>query len=159
MLDFNPYAFPVIGAGVALIILARVVLHYREIPGAAAFAGLLISCAVYSLFYSLELSSTGLRGAFIFYRLSYLGITALPVFFLLFALDYTGRPRRLSRPVLALLCVIPLTTLALVATSPRHEFYLRDGRMDLSGPFPVFAFNPGPWYWAVSYTHLTLPTN
>ncbi|MDP8237347.1 MAG: histidine kinase N-terminal 7TM domain-containing protein [Candidatus Erginobacter occultus] len=147
MLNFNFYAMPVAAAGLALFLLARVAFRYREIPGAAAFAGLLISCAVYSFFYSLELSSTGPRGAFIFYRLSYIGITALPLFFLLFALGYTGRIRRLSRSALVLLCAIPVTTLLLVASSSRHGFYLRDGRLDLSGPFPVFAFSPGPWYW------------
>ncbi len=147
MLYFNPYALPVLAAGLALIFLARVSLRYREVPGAAAFAGLLFSCAVYSLFYSLELSSTGLREAFIFYRLSYLGITALPVFFLLFALGYTGRIRRLSPPAFPLLFTIPVTTFLLVASSSRHGFYLRAGRLDLSGPFPVFAFSPGPWYW------------
>jgi len=147
MLYFNPYALPVLAAGLVLILLARVSLRYREVPGAAAFAGLLISCAVYSLFYSLELSSTGLRGAFIFYRLSYLGVTALPVFYLLFALGYTGLTPRLPRAAPALLGAIPLTTLVLVLSSSRHGFYLRQGRMDLSGPFPVFAFRPGPWYW------------
>ncbi len=147
MLYFNPYALPVLAVGLALILLARVAFRYRGAPGASAFAGLLLACAVYSIFYTLELSSTGLQAAFIFYRLSYLGITALPVFFLLFALGYNGRIRRLSRPALVLLCAIPVITLVLVASSPRHGFYLRAGWLDLSGPFPVFAFIPGPWYW------------
>ncbi len=147
MLYFNPYSIPVLAAALALILLARVVLRYREVPGGPAFSGLLISCAVYALFYSLELSAADLPTAFLFYRASYLGITALPGFFLLFALGYTGRSRRLKVPGLILLFAIPLFTLALVAAGTGHDLFLRDARMDLSGPFPVFAFSPGPWYW------------
>jgi signal transduction histidine kinase len=88
---------------------------------------------------------------------SYIGITALPVLWLTFVLIYTGSAQWLNPPRLALLFVVPLTTLVLVWTNDYHHLIWVTSTLDMSGPFPAFARTYGPWFWVhAAYSYLCL---
>ena len=74
----------------------------------------------------------------------YIGVCALPPAWLVFALQYTGRERRVTQRLVARLSVVPvcvLVLLAVPATTHLVRFY-PPGPLD---PHPVVG--PGPAFW------------
>src|SRR5262245_55841120 len=119
---------PYIVLGIAAAI-AIAVAHYswrrRSLRGAAALAGIAVSVAEWALTYALELASPGLSSKIVWAKLEYLGIVSVPLAWLVFTLHYTRAEKRLPRPVLALLAVIPCLTFALVLTNELHHLVWR----------------------------------
>lgn len=60
------------------------------------FSLMLLAAAWWTLTYGLELASTTLQQMMFFIRLEYLGISLIPVFWLLFSLEYTQQERPVS---------------------------------------------------------------
>lgn len=108
---------------------------------------LMLAVTVWALTYGFELASTTLAAMRFWVRLEYLGISTGPVFWLLFAIRYTGHDAWLSRRTIAALFIIPSLTILLNATNEWHRLYYRSVGVDRSGPIPLFAIEPGPWYW------------
>jgi PAS domain S-box-containing protein len=109
----------------------------------------------------LELGSPDLEAKLFWANLEYLGIVIIPVMWLVFALQYSGRERYLTRRNLVLLLSIPLITLLLVWTNNLHGLMRYNVRLDTSGPFSVVAKTYGIWFWvntAYSYGLLFLGT-
>jgi PAS domain S-box-containing protein len=79
----------------------------RDTPGARAFSLLAGAMAVYGFTYavSIPVPSGPLRA--MLGATQWFGIALLPVTWLLFALEYSGRPEYLRRPIVVALCVIP----------------------------------------------------
>ena len=108
---------------------------------------LFMANAFYSLFYTFEISVKTLEEVTIFYRLEYLGISVLSSFYLMFALQFTGKGKWLTTRNRILLLTIPFITVVLVNTNPQHHFLYAEEKLDLSGPFPAFSFVPSAWYY------------
>lgn len=144
---FNFYSIPVIIAGVIMLLIAVMAKKHRHIHGVNCFMAVMLAGVVYSFFYALEISTANLELVKIFYKLEYLGIPFISLFFLLFAINYTGRKRSLNKYRRMALFVIPVITLALVFTNSYHQLFITDAYIDDQGLFPVFSFEPGIWYW------------
>lgn len=92
-------------------------------------------------------------------NLKYLFIVTIPVAWLVFALYYSNRIRRLRFMHLALLTAIPLLTLAMIATNELHHLMFQhiEWRPSRHLIIPMRQF--GPWFWihtAYSYGLLFL---
>jgi PAS domain S-box-containing protein len=88
-------------------------------------------------------------------------IAFLPVAYLAFVLQYTGRERWLTPRNLALSGVIPCITQLMIWTNDAHGLFRYDVRLDESGPVLNFQSTSGAWYWvhtAYSYIFLVLGT-
>jgi diguanylate cyclase (GGDEF)-like protein/PAS domain S-box-containing protein len=87
------------------------------------------------------------------------GIVSLPVFWLVFALQYAGLQKWLARPVLGLLSALPLASLALEWSNTLHHLFWAETRLDASGSIPTLQVSYGPWFYlhaAYSYALILL---
>jgi PAS domain S-box-containing protein len=144
---FNVYTIPLIASVFILYMLAFHVRKLKKTPGTTCFSMLLVSVAIYSFFYLLEISSTTVHTVLIFYKMEYLGVSVIPFFFLFFAMNYTGKKHWMSASLTAILLLIPLITIFLVFTTEFHDLFHKGFYMSNDGPFPVLIYEPGIWYW------------
>ena len=154
--QYPAYVLPLLLATATLVMLALYTRRHRSTPGAGTFALLMLAAAWWASMYTLELGSVGLDNKVIWAKAKYLGVVTLPVAWLAFALQYTGRGRWLTKRNLALLSIMPLATLALVATNEAH-YLIWEPEIDTVGPFSVLHMGFGAWFWVqAAYSYLLL---
>jgi PAS domain S-box-containing protein len=133
----------------ALMSSAVVVLswRYRERPGANALGLIAGTVTLIAAGYAAELASGTLERILLAAYLQYIGIVLLPVFWLWFALNYTGRDAWLHTSHRYFLFIIPAVTLALVLTNTYHGLIWRQIALSTSGARVFFDPDYGPWFW------------
>jgi len=115
----------------------------RGSAGAKAFILILASGIEYTITYALELNSTDVASQQMWGDLKYLGVCVLPIAWVAFTLQYTGRSHWLTRRLVVLLAIEPAIVLTILAVpSTRHLVHVYPG---LGGRFPVIAFGPVGW--------------
>ncbi len=114
-------------------------------------------CSLWILFYVFEMGFNALGIKIIFSKLQYLPITAIPVLWLVFILDYSDKKRYIKKSILYLLCLIPAITLILVFTNEYHNLIWQSTTLNANSIFPVLVNTYGWWFWIwVSYAYLLL---
>jgi PAS domain S-box-containing protein len=152
-----PYTIPLVIAAALALVVALVVLRRYTVPGARPLLALSMAASLWSFAYALELSTVGSPVALVWARVQYLGIMALPVAWVIFALQYTNHQRWLSRRALAWLLVIPLATQILVWTNASHQLIWRRITLNTAGQFPILEYDHGIGFWVCNgYAHLCL---
>ena len=144
---FNPFALISFTSFLIMILLGSFLLHKYYTAQTKFVVLLFLANAIYSFFYTFEISFKTLEEITWFYRFEYFGIPFLSTYYLLFALHFSGRTNWLTRRNKLLLFTIPVITLILVFTNEYHHFFYASEKMNLEGPFPSFSFNPGIWYY------------
>jgi PAS domain-containing protein len=94
-------------------------------------------------------------------KMSYFGITAMPIAWLVFTLQYTNREKWLTRRNLAILIILPVITLVIVWTNNIHHLIWKDIWLDTSLSSPVDAVTHNTWFWVYAtyaYSLLLLGT-
>ncbi len=125
--------------------------------GAIPLLFLMLAVIEWSLANALELGSANLSAKLLWANIEYLGIVVVPVMWLLFAFQYTGKGMLLTRRNLALLASVPLATLLMVWTNDFHGLMRYDVRLDSGGPFSVVLKTYGTWFWVlVAYSYVLL---
>jgi PAS domain S-box-containing protein len=154
---FNPFALISFSSFLIMMVLAFLMWHKYYNDQTKFVVLLFLANAIYSFFYTFEISFKTINEIVWFYRLEYLGIPFLSSFFLIFALHFTGRSRWLKSRNMLLIFGIPIITLMLVFTNAHHHlFYIRE-EMKMVGPFPSFSFVPAVWYYVQqAYTIVTM---
>jgi len=155
--QYTPFVFPlfvttVIAAGLALYAWQR-----RPAVGAVPFALLMSSVAAWSLVYALRLGSADLPSKLFLAKIRYLPIVATPTMWLVFVLQYTGRGKRLTRPTMVLLAIVPAITLALVWTNDFHHLFWTEINLKRVGSLMIWDAPHGPAFWVYAlYIYLLL---
>ncbi len=156
--QFTPQAVPLLAASVLSAVLSLYSWRHRRVPAAPALALLLLGACVWSASYGAELSNPTLPGQIFWAKAKYLGVGMVPLAWLSFALQYTGRGRLLTSRVLALLTLEPILTLLLVSTNEAHGLIWSRVTPVPAGP-PIMQYGPGFWvHVAYSYTVLFVST-
>lgn len=138
-------------------LMALVAFQRRAKTGAVVLICLMLATCVYSLGYALELASSTLPWMLFWSKFQYLGISVIPPLWIIMTIQYTGRDRWLTRPVLIALFVIPIITLILHFTDDYYHLYYRTVSINLNSPFPLLSFTKGPWYWVqMAYINLSV---
>jgi PAS domain S-box-containing protein len=154
-LQYIPYALPLLVAAAVSTGLALHAWRCRRRPGAAAVTLLMLAVTEWSLAYAFELCSPDLPFKLFWGKFAYLGVVVVPVAWLAFVLQYTGREKWLTRRNVALLVIMPLATLLLVWTNESHRLYYRDVRLTTSGSLLVLDLTYGAWFWVdIAYEYL-----
>ena len=139
--QFTPEIVPVLLAAAIAIILAAYAWQKRRAVGAIPFALLMLAVTGWAFGYTIQLgaqnSTTLAWGA----TLTYLGTVAVPTFWFLFAVQFTGRDGWLTRRNLALLAVIPLITLLLALTNGAHRLMWQ--QVGFEGSSTLLTLNAG----------------
>ncbi len=147
MYYYNPYAIPTMLTGI--LILAIAIYNFRFIKSERTlyFSLLALCSAIYSLAYTMEISTNDLAVMLLWLRIEYIGIAFIPTFFILFALVYTGRAGKVGPLLKAVLYLFSLITVILVFTLDHHNLMHQAPALNTEGPFPVLNFERGAWYW------------
>jgi diguanylate cyclase (GGDEF)-like protein/PAS domain S-box-containing protein len=144
-------------AFVLSVVIATIGWRNKGRPGGLRLAALMAAAGLWSGLYALELAVPSLSAKTLCAQLEYLGIATIPLAWFLFARDYSGATRPLSRKTLILLSVSPLLTFAIVMTNPYHHLVWSRVALTDSGAFPQLVVTHGPWFWvhvAFSYSML-----
>src|SRR5947209_11993136 len=155
--QYTPYVLPEVISGAISLWLVITTWRRRSAPGAMPFIVLLLGAAEWSLGYAVELGSPDLPSVIFWNNVEWLGVVLLPPAWLAFALQYTGRARWLTRPMIVLLAIVPLVTLLLIWTNDMHGLIRSNSRLDNSVPFSALVSTNGGWFWVfVMYTYVLL---
>ena len=153
----TPYTLPLlIAAGISagLVVYSG---RRRLGAGSAPFVAVMLSLVVWSAGYALELASVDLADKIFWAKVEYLGIVVVPVGWVAFALQYTGREKWLTRRNLAVLAIEPLIALLMVWTNEAHGLVWRTTRLDTSGSFSMLHVGYGLLFWVhVIYSYVLL---
>lgn len=115
----------------------------KSVPAARPFGILSVGIGLYTLFYMFEMISIPLNVKEAFYTLKYLGIMMMPIGFVWFTLEYTGRKSQFTRRWLIFTGLICALVWLLVATNPLHNGFYSDAHLEIHQSFVIMAFQPG----------------
>lgn len=129
----------------------------RFAPAGRPFLGLMFCTFFYSIGYAFELTSRNQAGMLFWNKIQYLGISFIPVFWILVACRYSGRDAWLIKPVVSVLFFLSSLTFLFNLTDEAHHLFYAATSLDTSGPFPTLIVQGGPWYWVhIIYSNLAL---
>ena len=114
--------------------------------GRAELAHSLMMLALWAFCYAMVILSTSLVAKSFWFKFEHVGIVSQPVFWFLFALNYTSLNKPLKWPWLIALWTIPAISLALVFSQNGFHLYYATVEIasDTGGPFIV---TRGTFYW------------
>ena len=150
MLQFNVFAVLLIISALATGVLATVLLA-RVGQAGKYFGWMLISTSIWSAAYAFELTSTTLESMLFWIKIEYIGIGLIPGFWMVFCLAFTGQSHLLTNRNIALLFLVPVTTVLMVWTNEWHNLHYISYQVASNTPFPMLDFLRGPWYLVHMY--------
>jgi len=129
----------------------------QKTVGAKSLGWLLAAIAIYSGFYAFELNSSSLEAMLFWNRLEYIGISFIPLLWILFTARYADMRWVPNRPVMILLFLVSLVTLFGAFSDPYLHLRYTTVFVLNAGPFPVLGFTRGPLYWShVTFTLISI---
>ncbi|WP_424358375.1 sensor histidine kinase [Methanocella sp. MCL-LM] len=144
---FSPYVIVLLICAALSAALAWYVWHRRTSPGAIYFILLMVCAAEWSLTGFLEMALTDLQAKVISTQLSYLSVVFVGPLWLLFTLDYGRHQKWITRNTIALLCIIPVLTLAFVLTNTWHGLVWPEITLLSDAPGSTPIYQHGAVYW------------
>jgi diguanylate cyclase (GGDEF)-like protein len=147
MANWSITPFPVLQGLISIftLCLAIIVWQRRGIPGSKQLSFMLLAVTIWTSMTGLDTASIPISQKIIWSKIQYLGISSCPVFFLLFIIEYTNQEHFLNRTRLALLWLIPVTTVAMAATNEIHHLIWTSFT-----PIPgsnLIVYGHGSWFW------------
>jgi len=141
-----------VGVGLAGAILAW---RERPEPGAVPLTVLMAGQCWWSATQIFRIDATGMGEQIFWIDISWVGVVVIPVAWLLFALDYTGRSEYLRPRYIAVVSAVPLFCGVLGVTNEFHNLlYVDSTFVEVSGRMIVDR-TPGPGFWVIAgYTYL-----
>ncbi|MEF8780079.1 MAG: histidine kinase N-terminal 7TM domain-containing protein [Haloferacaceae archaeon] len=127
----------------------------RDQPGALSLLLLLGGQVWWTTSLLFQIQATTHDAKLFWVNVSWVGVVAIPVAWLLFAFEYTGRDQYVQPRYVALISVIPAATVFLAFTNDFHQLvYAQTMLVEHEG---AVRFNhvSGPWFWAIAiYTYV-----
>jgi len=159
--EYTPLLIPLVVATAVSIILIIYALPRRKAAGAKSFLLLMSGVAVWLIGYAFEISGLDISTSIFWANISYFGIASLPVAWLLFSLEYTGRSHLLTTRNIGLLFFEPAIIMLLIWTDEFHHLFRQSVTMTVTNLMPLLENVRGPSFWvhtAYSYLLLVLGT-
>ena len=121
----------------------------KSVPAAREFALLMLAVSAWAFCAVIEAASTSEAAKVTWSVLSYIGIQAVPVLFLIFVLRYTGEDSWLTRRNVALLFALPLATLVIAATNGLHGLLWPSVELTETWAGVTAVYAHGPLWWVM----------
>lgn len=121
--------------------------RHRDEHGALAFFGLMVAFTVYSGTHLFGLLTLHPRWRLLWENVQWTGTAVIPVFWMLFALAYTGHDEAIDRTLFAALTLVPLVTIVLTWTNPWHGLMWTDNLIVVVDGLAILEQPFGPWFW------------
>lgn len=121
--------------------------RHRGQPGALPFMGLMTAATVWAGGYVLGLLTLDPVGRVFWEKFQWIGIAFVPVFLVLFALEYTGNDEVITKRNVALLVVVPVVTVVVVWTNQYHDLQWAESNVVVVEGIALVEQEFGAWYW------------
>ncbi|HEX2945895.1 MAG TPA: histidine kinase N-terminal 7TM domain-containing protein [Clostridia bacterium] len=144
-----------------LAVLAVLFWNRRHEPGARYMSLMMFSASLWGLGDFLSNLSVSYPAKIYLDRVSYLGVIAIPVAWLFFAIQFTKHDKYLMRKKTILLFIIPAISVLLLFTNDFHHLMIYDLGFEKVDQMVVLDTTYGFWFWihaAYSYSLLLLGT-
>jgi diguanylate cyclase (GGDEF)-like protein len=145
--QYSPFFVPLLFSAAVCAALGVLAYRKRGVRAAGSFTLLMASSAWWSFFYALYVVTTSHGGRLLWATLLTAGAGAVAVAWLLFAIEYTGRRRWLTRRNLLLLAAVPALTLLLLATNAYHGWFWPRFELTVRNGLVGVAWTGGPAFW------------
>jgi PAS domain S-box-containing protein len=122
-LQSNPYSLALILSAIITLVIGYLSYRRRRSNAAFSLTILLLSGAIWSLCYACELFATGLETKIFWSNAAFVGIGIIPVAWIVFALQFSGNGKWVTRRNLILLMVSPVLIFSLILTDDLHHLY------------------------------------
>ena len=144
------------GALISLAV-AGYALRHRHISGASALALYMLAVSGFLIGDTLELMWPTETGTLFWAQLDYLFIPIVPLAWLAFAFQYTGKTSWLAPKRFWPFAVIPAMTFLLAQTNSRHHLLWNTLTFQPVGAMMTLHLSYGPWFWVHTfYSYLLL---
>jgi len=134
---------------------AAALLAWRERPepGAVPLVILLAGQCLWSALLLFDIEASTLGAKVFWADLRWIGVVAIPVSWMLFSLEYTGRDRYIQPRYVALLSIVPVLTVVFALTDTGLLY--ADSRVVREDGMLLLSRTPAPWFWIITaYTYL-----
>lgn len=154
-----PYQFtlnmlPLLFAAAISGMLAAYTWKNRRTAGATPLSILLFILLEWGISYILELAALDIQTKTFWAIIKFAGVVATPVAWLTFAFEYTGRKAWINARRLAMLSIVPLTTMIVLITNGTHRLFWTSRDLAFEGGFLLLVTPYGPWFWIhAAYTY------
>ena len=131
--------------------------RHRQSPGIRTYIYVLLVEVSLINGYIFELASPTLNGKIFWDDFQFIGSMFMPFFLLIFAYEYTGREKSLTRSKRILLAVFPILFVVLLYTNPLHGLVRNPTAEIVSGdPFDLLIYDfTLPMWFSFAYSYLT----
>jgi len=144
--EFGTVSWISLVGAAAMAIAAMLIWKRRNNPGAKPLFWLMLAACLWAAGDSMENAVNLLPAKIHWGQLQYVGTLATPVFFLFFALEYTGNKKWLTAGRKIGLFIIPIITEVLTLSNPVHGLVWPT--IELSTKYPGLAeYGHGPAFW------------
>lgn len=141
-----------IGVGFAAALVAW---RDRREPGAMPLVMMLAGQVTWSVCLFYQLRAPTLASKVFWEQLTWVGIVVIPIAWLLFVLEFTGRDRYATAKYVGALAVVPAVTVVLALTSQSHDLLYAESRLVEFQGRQFLHRERGPWLWVITgYTYL-----
>ncbi|MFC6942587.1 histidine kinase N-terminal 7TM domain-containing protein [Salinirubellus sp. GCM10025818] len=127
----------------------------RTEPGSLPFVGLMAMISLWTLNSAISAFVFDSALHILLHRIRWIPIMIMPVFWIWFAVAYTGYDEYLSPATIALVCAIPLISIGLLLTNPMHQLLWEISIGELHG-LPILELTYGPWFGVFTLYNLTI---
>ncbi|MBC8507128.1 MAG: PAS domain-containing protein [Chloroflexi bacterium] len=157
LIQYTHTTIPLVTVTALLIFLAAYAWNKRHIPGTKVFIILMVELALWSLSHLGEWIFVDPQVKFFWLRIQYFFIATVPILWLLFTLETTGRVRFISPRNVLLLLIIPITTFIGIWTNAFHYFFWQDIALGIVNEASILITSYGPWFWFhATYSYVVL---
>ncbi|MFA6505420.1 MAG: histidine kinase N-terminal 7TM domain-containing protein [Treponemataceae bacterium] len=136
-----------LSCGLSLSLFVYASRRHNSAPGIVPFSLLMLANAIYAAAYTIELNTLDLSSAVFWLKVEHLGVTMIPVFWVLFANAFVDKTPKHSGHLALSLSVLPIITIVLAFTNDFHHLLYTGFRLDPELDLTVIIASRGPWYW------------
>jgi len=157
--QFTPFAIPSALAALVSLFISVIAWRRRSAPNALSFFAMMCAITWWCAFNTIQLLSVDAGTAIFWLNSQYFGILTLPVCWLMFAFQYAGYERWVTRRNIVLLMIFPLISLIVIYTNSAHHLMWSkvDAAMATDGVFPALILEFGiVWVMIVTYAYVLI---
>ncbi|MBC8330867.1 MAG: hypothetical protein H8E28_02690, partial [Anaerolineae bacterium] len=120
--EFTPHIWPIVVSSSILMVLMMATIRYRHEVSARLFLGLLLALLIWSVSFIVEILGVELSTKIFWANIQFIGITAIPIFFLMLVARFTGYSRGI-RPILYGLILLAVISNIIIWTDNFHHWF------------------------------------
>jgi PAS domain S-box-containing protein len=129
----------------------------RRAIGATAFSIMMLLLFEWEISYILHLAGNDFSTKLFWDKVMFIGVVAIPVAWLTFALEYIGRKTWLNTRRLVMLSILPVATFIIILTNESHQLFWPNSTLSFEGGFLLLNNSNGTWFWVhAAYSYILI---